>query len=141
MFCDSELFTLQWFYFLTVFILYDVNTRFFITFIYYLEGMTLDKTLHCKSGVSNTSLTPFSLRNKHDVTSPCRPRACLTLSAPHAIFNRLSKKNRFWFEQVKYNTIYAFWENIKSGIQSRKVPVWRGLINIVLSVINPGPNN
>ena len=39
---------------------------------------------------------------------------------------------------MKYNTIYAFGENNESG---RQVPVWRGLISIVLSVINSGPNN
>ena len=42
---------------------------------------------------------------------------------------------------MKYNTIYAFVENNKSGLRSRQVPVWRGLISIVLSVINSGPNN
>ena len=42
---------------------------------------------------------------------------------------------------MKYNTIYAFGENNESGIRSRQVPVWRGLISIVLSVINSGPNN
>ena len=42
---------------------------------------------------------------------------------------------------MKYNTIYAFRENNESGIRSRQVPVWRGLISIVLSVINSGPNN
>ena len=51
-----------------------------------------------------------------------------------------SKKNRIRFEPGKYNTIYAVGENKKSGIRSRKVPVWRGLINIVLSVINSVPN-
>ena len=39
------------------------------------------------------------------------------------------------------NTIFAFGENNESGIRSRQVPVWRGLISIVLSVINSGPNN
>ena len=52
-----------------------------------------------------------------------------------------TKKFRFRFEEVKYNTIYAFGENIKSGIRSRQVPVWRGLFSIVLSVINSRPNN
>ena len=42
---------------------------------------------------------------------------------------------------MKYNTIYAFGENNEFGIRSRQVPVWRGLISIVLSVINSGPNN
>ena len=42
---------------------------------------------------------------------------------------------------MKYNTIYAAGENNESGIRSRQVPVWRGLISIVLSVINSGPNN
>ena len=42
---------------------------------------------------------------------------------------------------MKYNTIYAFGENNESGIRSRQVPVWRGLISIVLGVINSGPNN
>ena len=42
---------------------------------------------------------------------------------------------------MKYNTIYAFGENNESGIRSRQVPVWRGFISIVLSVINSGPNN
>ena len=42
---------------------------------------------------------------------------------------------------MKYNTIYAFLENNESGIQSRQVPVWRGLISIVSSVINSGPKN
>ena len=37
--------------------------------------------------------------------------------------------------------MYAFGENNESGIRSRQVPVWRGLIGIVLSVINSGPNN
>ena len=40
-----------------------------------------------------------------------------------------------------YNTIFAFGENNESGIRSRQVPVWRGLISIVLSVIDSGPNN
>ena len=51
------------------------------------------------------------------------------------------KKNRFRFGQVKFSTIYKFGENNESGIRSRQVPVWRGLISIVLSVINSGPNN
>ena len=42
---------------------------------------------------------------------------------------------------MKYDTIYAFGENNESGIRSRQVPVWKGLISIVLSVINSGPNN
>ena len=42
---------------------------------------------------------------------------------------------------MKYNTIYAFGENNESGIRSRQVQVWRGLISIDLSVINSGPNN
>ena len=42
---------------------------------------------------------------------------------------------------MKYNTIYAFGGNNESSIRSRQVPVWRGLISIVLSVINSGPNN
>ena len=42
---------------------------------------------------------------------------------------------------MKYNTIYVFGENNESGIRSRQVPVWRGLISIVLRVINSGPNN
>ena len=42
---------------------------------------------------------------------------------------------------MNYNTIYAVGENNESGIWSRQVPVWRGLISIVLSVINSGPNN
>ena len=50
-------------------------------------------------------------------------------------------KNRFRFGQVKYNTIYAFGENNETGIRSTQVPVWRGLISIVLGVINSGPNN
>ena len=50
-------------------------------------------------------------------------------------------KKRFRFGQVKYYTIYAFGENNESGIRSRQVPVWRGLITIVLTVINSGPNN
>ena len=37
--------------------------------------------------------------------------------------------------------MYAFGENNESGIRSRQVPVWRGLISIVFSVINSGPNN
>ena len=41
---------------------------------------------------------------------------------------------------MKYNTISAFGENNESGIRSRQVQVWRGLISIVLSVINSGPN-
>ena len=40
---------------------------------------------------------------------------------------------------MKYNTIYAFGENNKDGIRSRQVPVWKGLISIVL--FNSGPNN
>ena len=36
---------------------------------------------------------------------------------------------------------YACGENNKSGIPSRHVPVWRGLISIVLSVIHSGPKN
>ena len=42
---------------------------------------------------------------------------------------------------MKYNTIYAFGENNESGIRSRQVPVWRGLISVVLSLIDSGPNN
>ena len=42
---------------------------------------------------------------------------------------------------MKYNTISAFGKNNKFGIWSRQVPAWRGLICIVLSVINSGPNN
>ena len=34
-----------------------------------------------------------------------------------------------------------FGENNESGIRSRQGLVWRGLISIVLSVINSGPNN
>ena len=41
---------------------------------------------------------------------------------------------------MKYNTIYAFGENNESGIRSRQVPVWRGVISIALSVMNSGPN-
>ena len=41
---------------------------------------------------------------------------------------------------MKYNTIYAFGGNNEFGIRSRQIPVWRGLISIVLSVINSGPN-
>ena len=56
---------------------------------------------------------------------------------------RFSKKSKTKSipEQVKYNTIYAFGENNKSGIRSRQVPVWRGSISIVLSVINSRPDN
>ena len=36
---------------------------------------------------------------------------------------------------------YACGGNNKSGIRSRQVPVWRGLISIVLSVIHSGSNN
>ena len=58
-------------------------------------------------------------------------------------FLKILKKNRFWFGQVKYNTIYTFGENNESGIRSSQVPVLRlrGLISIVLSVVNSGPNN
>ena len=42
---------------------------------------------------------------------------------------------------MKYNTIYAFGEDNEYGIRSRQVPVWRGLISIVLSVIISVPNN
>ena len=42
---------------------------------------------------------------------------------------------------MKYNTIYAFGENNETGIRSRQVPVWRGLISIVLSVIISEPDN
>ena len=56
-------------------------------------------------------------------------------------FKKKYLENRFWSGQVKYNTIYAFGENNESRIWSRQVPVWRGLISIVLSVINSGPNN
>ena len=42
---------------------------------------------------------------------------------------------------MKHNTIHAFGENNESCNWSRQVPVWRGLISIVLSVINSGPNN
>ena len=56
-------------------------------------------------------------------------------------FLKIVNKNRFRFGQVKYNTIYAFGENNESGIGSRLVPVLRGLISIVLSVINSEPNN
>ena len=36
--------------------------------------------------------------------------------------------------------MYAFGANNESGIRSRQVPVWKGLISIVLSVIHSGPN-
>ena len=49
-------------------------------------------------------------------------------------------KEVIWTSLVKYNIIYAFGENNKSGIRSRQVPVWRGLI-FFLSEINSGPNN
>ena len=52
-----------------------------------------------------------------------------------------AKKRCYRFGQVKYNSIHAFGENNESGIRRRQVPVWRGLISIVLSVINLGPNN
>ena len=42
---------------------------------------------------------------------------------------------------MKYNTIYAFGENNESGIQSRQVPGWKGLISIVSGVISSGRNN
>ena len=42
---------------------------------------------------------------------------------------------------MKYNAIYAFGGNNESGIRSRQVPVWRGLMSIVLSVINSRLNN
>ena len=42
---------------------------------------------------------------------------------------------------MKYNTINAFEENNDFGIRSKQVPVWRGLISIVLRVINSGPND
>ena len=35
----------------------------------------------------------------------------------------------------KYKTIYPFGENNETGFQSRQVPVWKGLISIVSSVI------
>ena len=57
------------------------------------------------------------------------------------LFLKKYKKDGFRFGQVKYNTIYAFGENNESGIRSRQVPVWRGLISFVLSVINSEPNN
>ena len=50
-------------------------------------------------------------------------------------------KKTFRFGQVKYNAIYAFGGNNETGILSRQVSVWRGLISIVLSVINSGLNN
>ena len=56
-------------------------------------------------------------------------------------FKKIIKTNRFRSGQVKYNTIYAFGGNNESSIRSRQVLVWRGLISIVLSVINSGPNN
>ena len=36
---------------------------------------------------------------------------------------------------------YACGENNESGVRSRHVPVWRGLISIILSVIHSGPNH
>ena len=43
---------------------------------------------------------------------------------------------------MKYNTIYAFGENNEvDRFRVEQVPVWRGLISIVLSEINLGPNN
>ena len=42
---------------------------------------------------------------------------------------------------MKYNKIYAFGENNESGIRNRQITVWRGLISIVLSVINSESNN
>ena len=42
---------------------------------------------------------------------------------------------------MKYNAIYTSGENNESCIRSRQVPVRRGLISIVLSVIDSGPNN
>ena len=64
---------------------------------------------------------------------------CLPLFHPQrTACDRFKKKK---IGQVKYNTIYAFGENNESGIWGRHVPVWRGLISIVLSVINSGLNN
>ena len=54
---------------------------------------------------------------------------------------RTSHRSLLHNRHVKYNTIYAFEENNQSGIRSREVPVWRGLISTVLSVIISGPNN
>ena len=42
---------------------------------------------------------------------------------------------------MKYNTIFVFGENNESCIGSRQAPVWKGLISIVLNVINSGPYN
>ena len=56
-------------------------------------------------------------------------------------FKKFKKKKLIWFGQVKYNTIYAFGENNESGIRRKQVPVWKGLISIVLSIINSRPNN
>ena len=64
-----------------------------------------------------------------------------TSSGWHLLFTTILKKNRFLFGQVKYTTIYAFGENNESGIRSRQVLVWKGLINIILMGINSGPNN
>ena len=92
-------------------------------------------------GCYNTYFAPSSLHNLITSRMLCHLVApCLTLSAPHAI-KKKSKKNRSQFGQVKFSTIYKFGENNESGIWSRQVPVWRGLISIVLSVINSGPNN
>ena len=59
----------------------------------------------------------------------------LTVNVP------LMQKRSYRFGQVKYNSIHAFGEINESAIRSGQVPVWRGLISIVLSVINLGSND
>ena len=89
-------------------------------------------------GVTNTNFAP-----SHQITSKMLGHLaapCSTLIV-HRIQIKKNGENWFRFGQVKYNAIYAFGENNGSGIRSRQVPVWRGLISRPMSVINSGPNN
>ena len=72
--------------------------------------------------------------SQHKISNIAAP--CITLSAPHAILKKFSTDSGV----NRLNTINAFGNNNESGIWSRQVPVWRGLISIFLSVDNLGPN-
>ena len=114
---------------------YFTNQLFYysIMLLKYLANLKV-KSSNEKKVVTTTIFTPSPRWTLLHLPPPVQP-----LSVPNAILNL--KKNRFRFGKVKNNTIYALGGNNESGTRSRQVPVWRGLISVVSSVINSGPNN
>ena len=75
------------------------------------------------------------LFNKQNVTVHHLVAALFnSYSAPHAIFlNFKNKSIPVWTGKIQNNN--PFGGNNEPGSQSRQVPVWKGLISIVTSVI------